>query len=185
MDRIDGAPGQPNGAALAPRGSQSKVSNALFFVLLAALLFRIVSGVMDRSSRSAPGDNPPPLLRWASLEKAAGEARAEGKLLLYDFTAEWCAPCHRLDQEGWGDRRIAALVNDSFLPVRVLDREREEGRNPPAVSELERRFGVEAFPTLVVADADGKEIARHEGWGGREGLRKFLEEAKAKALPAR
>ncbi|MGH9366446.1 MAG: thioredoxin family protein [Thermoanaerobaculia bacterium] len=173
---------------LASRGSQSRLSAALFFVLLAALLFRLVTAVTDRGAAGAGSRaeaTPPPLVRWVPLEKAAAASRASGKPVLYDFTAEWCAPCHVLDEEGWGDRQLAALAGEGFVPARVLDRSREEGRNPPLVEELERRYAVEAFPTLIVATADGKETARLEGWAGREGLRKFLEESKAKAVSGR
>ena len=176
MDRTETAP-------LPSRGSQSKLSAALFFVVLAALLFRVVTAVTDRESRrnSSAGHGPPPLVRWAPLEKAAAASRASGNPILYDFTAEWCAPCHRLDAEGWGDPEIAAYLNAGFVAVRVMDRSREEGRNPPPVDELERRHSVEAFPTLIVAGPDGEAIGRAEGWGGRDALRTFLEESKAKA----
>ena len=177
-DRTDVSPGD---APLASGGSQSRVSAAIWFVLLAALLLRLVTAVTDRgtAAKKTPAPEPAPrLLRWAALEKAP--ALAGGKPLLYDFTAEWCAPCHRLDHEGWGDPEIAALVNASFVPVRVLDREREEGKNPPAIDELQHRYGVEAFPTLIAADGSGKEIARFEGWSGKDGLKQFLEKAKAK-----
>ena len=90
-------------------------------------------------------------------------------------------PCHRLDTEGWGDARVASLVNDSYLPARVVDREREDGKNPAAIEELQRRYSVRAFPTLVVADADGREIAKFEGYGGKEKLVRFLEESRGKA----
>jgi thiol-disulfide isomerase/thioredoxin len=152
-------------------------------VLLAALLFRVVTAVMDRDAarRSEGGPEPPPRVRWVPLEKSAAVSKASGKPVLYDFTAEWCPPCHRLDAEGWGDRELAALASEGFVPVRVMDRSREDGRNPPQIDELQRRYSVEAFPTLVVAGSDGQAIGRAEGWGGRDGLRKFLEDSKAKA----
>ncbi|HYT92348.1 MAG TPA: thioredoxin family protein [Gemmataceae bacterium] len=119
-------------------------------------------------------------IAWQGLETAGAAARGARKPVLYDFTAAWCPPCHRLDAEGWGDSKIAATVNDSFLPVRVMDRAREEGKNPPAIEELRRRYSVVAFPVLIVADSDGRQIARFEGYRGRAALVRFLDEARAK-----
>jgi len=181
MGTIEAADVRPAGVALAPRGSQSKLSSAIFFVLLAAVLFRVVTAVTDRNARpNEQGQGPPRLVHWVPLEKAAPAAAASGKPTLYDFTAAWCPPCHRLDKEGWSEEELAALANQRFVPTRVMDRSREEGKNPPLVEQLQRRYNVDAFPTLVVAGADGKEISRMEGWEGRDALEKFLEGAKPK-----
>lgn len=183
MDAIETPSGDRAGAALASRGSQSKLSAAVFFVLLAAVLLRVVTAVMARGAHPGTATHAhgaPPLVRWVPLEKAAPASAADHKPALYDFTAEWCPPCHRLDEEGWGDGDLAGIVNQGFVPARVMDRSREEGKNPPLVEKLQRRYSVEAFPTLIVAGADGKQIARMEGWGGREALEKFLKESKGK-----
>lgn len=182
MDTTD-APGRDAAASLASRGSQSKLSGAIFFVLLAAVLFRVVTAVMERNAHpAAPAAHGlPPRIHWVPLEKAAPVSAASGKPALYDFTAEWCPPCHRLDDEGWSDEDLAGIANQGFVPARVMDRSREEGKNPPLVDELQRRYSVEAFPTLIVAGAGGKEIARMEGWGGRDRLEKFLKESKSKS----
>jgi uncharacterized protein YyaL (SSP411 family) len=79
-----------------------------------------------------------------------------------------------LDANGWSDPEVAALVNASFIPARVMDRAREEGRNPPPVEELQRRYNVGAFPTLVIAGPDGKAIAVTQGFAGKAKLIEFL-----------
>ncbi|HEV8608684.1 MAG TPA: thioredoxin family protein [Thermoanaerobaculia bacterium] len=176
MARIE-MPETPEGfplAAESPRpagaGSQSKIPSLLFLVLVAAALFRIVTAAIDRGTRDEGGG----LVRWTAGESAAATARASGKPILYDFTAEWCGPCKMLDANGWSDPEVAALVNASYVPARVVDRMREEGKNPAWIDELQRRYGVGAFPTLVIAGPDGKAIAVAQGFAGKPNLVEFL-----------
>ncbi len=168
MDRIDAV------AAVTPQ-SQSRLSPVLLWVLLAAVLLRLVTAVMDR----APKEGGTGLVQWQPREQAAALARAGGKIVLYDFTAAWCGPCKMLDRE-WNDAAIADTVNASFVPARVVDREREDGQNPAEVAELQRKYEVAGFPTLVAAAPDGRLIAKIEGYPGRDRLVQFLEGSKGK-----
>jgi hypothetical protein len=96
--------------------------------------------------------------------------------VLYDFTSAWCVPYHQLDKEAWGDDGIAGKVNAGFIPARVVDRQREDGSNTASIQDLQTRFRIEAFPPLVIADPSGREIARSEGFRGKDSLVKFLDE---------
>ena len=160
--------------ALPVAQSQSRLPPVLLWLLLAALVVRIATGILDRRSADGVG-----LVRWQPREKAAALARASGKPILYDFTAAWCAPCHLLDRE-WNDRGVAATIDAAFVPVRIVDREREDGRNAPDVGTLLRRYEIGAFPTLVAASADGSPLGKLEGYAGRERLMKFLEQVGGK-----
>ena len=168
MDRIDAAPASP------PQ-SQSRLSPVVLWVLLAAALLRIVTAVMDREGRESGAS----LIRWQPRGQAVELARSGEKPILYDFTAAWCGPCKILDRD-WDDAAIAGTVNASFIPTRVVDREREDGRNPPEIAELQRRYEVTGFPTLVAAAPDGRLIGKIEGYRGRDALVRFLEEARRK-----
>ena len=108
------------------------------------------------------------------------QQNAGGKAILYDFTAAWCPPCHRLDTEGLSDQQVSSLISSTFSLSRVVDRRREDGKNPPAIDELEVRYSVRAFPTLGVATPDGRPIARLEGYPGRSSLLRFLQESSRK-----
>ena len=183
MDRTDAAreaSSEPPDPGPADRrrvssGSQSKLSSVFLWVLLAAALFRLVTSVTSKKDGGAGG-----LVHWVTPSAAATAARASGKPILYDFTAEWCGPCHVLDSDGWSDAKVAAMVDASYVPARVVDRMREEGTNPAWLDELQRRYRVEAFPTLVVAAPDGREIAISQGYGGKQKLIAFLEGSRGK-----
>jgi thiol:disulfide interchange protein len=157
-------------------GPQSRFPQILLWLVLAAFLFRLVTVIMHREKK----DGGEGLVRWQPVGQAQAAATTAGKPLLYDFTAAWCAPCHRLDAEGWTDSEIASLINRDYVPVRVVDRQQEDGKNPPAIDEVQRKYSINAFPTLVVAAPDGRQIARVQGFGGRGSLLQFLEESKSK-----
>lgn len=166
MDRTEPAPGPgPN--------SQSRLSPILLWVLAAAIVFRIVTAVMDRGEKDAGGG----LVSWQPRERVAALALASRKPILYDFTAAWCGPCHLLDAD-WKDPAIAQTVNSAFVPARIVDRQREDGKNPPEIDELQRRYEVVGFPTLVAATPDGRLIGKLDGYRGRDALQKFLKESR-------
>jgi thiol:disulfide interchange protein len=106
-------------------------------------------------------------VRWRTLASAVEEARVTRKPLLYDFSADWCGPCRRMQREIFADPQAAADLEARFVPVRVLDRTREEGHNPAWVDSLEARFAVNAFPTLIVERAGARPL-RIEGYMGRD-----------------
>lgn len=151
--------------------SQSRLPPAVLWVVAAAAVFRIATAILDR------GEADDGLVRWQPREKAAALALASRRPILYDFGAAWCGPCKLLDGD-WKDPAIAQTVNDGFVPSRIVDRQREEGKNPPDIAALQERFQVGGFPTLVAVTPDGRLIAKLEGYRGREALVNFLNEAR-------
>lgn len=115
------------------------------------------------------------LVHWVPVEEVGAVAASTNKIILLDFTAEWCSPCHLLDAEVFGDPAMAKEINARFVSVRLMDRKREEGSNSRAVEVLEQRYGVKAFPTVIFVGADGTERARMEGYGGREQFKRVME----------
>lgn len=161
----------PDPGSRSPR--PSRLSTAVLCVLAAAAALRIASTVSERGSKLLADG----LVRWQPRERAAALSRTSGKPILYDFTAAWCGPCRQLD-EAWKDSVIADAVNAGFVPARVVDRLREDGKNASDVDEMQRRYEVVGFPTLVAAAADGRLIEKVEGYRGRRALIEFLNKAK-------
>jgi len=160
MDTTDAAAARPM--------PQTRVPAALFLAVAAAIAIRAVTAIVGGHGETDAGR-----VSWKPRERAAALARAAGKPILYDFTAAWCGPCKMLDRD-WEDSAVAARVNDGFVPARIVDRTREDGRNAADVDDLLRRFEVSGFPTLVAADADGNMIGKLEGYRGRRALEDFL-----------
>lgn len=90
------------------------------------------------------------LVKWRTIADGEKEALRDRKPILYFFTAAWCPPCKRLKGEGFANAEIAEYINANFVPVMIVDRQMEDGTNPPDVKKREKRYSVDSFPTLVL-----------------------------------
>jgi thiol:disulfide interchange protein len=150
----------------------------MLLILAAALLVaRIGTGIYEGK---APG-KVAELIEWRSPSSGIEEARRTGRPILYDFTAEWCPPCRAMTREVFADSKSAETIGKLFVPVRVLDRSREEGKNSIDVAALQARHHVTAFPTLVVEDPAGGEPTVIEGYPGKQQLMQQLIQAGVKS----
>ncbi|MFA6028510.1 MAG: thioredoxin family protein [Elusimicrobiota bacterium] len=101
---------------------------------------------------SAAGEGLPWLPDWDAASKAAAAA---GRPVLVDFQAVWCYACYYMDRNVFAKPEFAA-ASKGFVLLRV-DADTAEGR------ALKERFGVRFLPTVVVADAKGRELGRIVG----------------------
>ncbi len=120
-------------------------------------------------------------IRWVS---AASSELGTGKPIFYYFTAAWCGPCRQLSEEVFSDPEMASWIEERLVPVRVDEEELASGE--PA--DLAFRFGIQAYPTLVVTDAAGRMLGMQRGYASKGGQGKhevklFLTRA-LKNLPA-
>ena len=164
-------PDAPGGVPPHRAGSPRRAPLLLLAVAALLLVLRVVLGFQEaRTQAQAPVTAPSgaDLVQWRTLEAGLAEARATNRPVLYDFTAEWCPPCRLLQRQVFADPEAAGEIEARFVPVRVLDRQREEGRNERWVDSLQARYRVNSFPTLIVAGMDGNETRRIEGFMGRD-----------------
>lgn len=79
------------------------------------------------------------------FKEALAKAKADGKPLVLDFTAAWCAPCQKMKQETFPDERVAPLLK-RFIVVEV-DTDRYPG--------LAKKLGVVGLPDIRLLSSDG------------------------------
>ncbi|UIP01103.1 DUF255 domain-containing protein [Halobaculum sp. CBA1158] len=92
-------------------------------------------------------------------------ADRSGDPVLLFLTATWCDDCHEMLVETFGEPRIAANVNDGFVPVKVdVDRE-------PRVRE---RYNMGGFPSTVFTTPTG-ELLTGATYLGPDGFRSVLD----------
>lgn len=115
------------------------------------------------------------------FEKARAQAEKEGKLLLLDFTgSDWCAACKKLKKEVFSTPEFAEYAAKRFVLVEVdfpMKKKLPEAQQA-ANEALEKRFGVEGYPTVVIVDGKGTKLGMQEGYpgGGPAAYLKLLEE---------
>src|SRR5690606_35883685 len=89
-------------------------------------------------------------IAWESDHDAAlARAKAEGRPVVIDFFAEWCAACKELDRYTWPDPAVAEEAQ-RFVPVKI-----DGTVESDAIQRLYEKYGVKGLPTIVFIAGDG------------------------------
>lgn len=118
-----------------------------------------------------------------NYEAALAQAAKSNKMVLIDFTgSDWCGWCQKLDKDtfsqpafqSYAEKNLVLLELDFPQTVPQTDAVKKQN------AELAKKFGVEGYPTLVLLNSKGKEVARNPGYleGGPAAFIKWADAAK-------
>lgn len=109
------------------------------------LRVRIQGKKIEVSSRSSSG------IQWEqSYTRALAEAKSKKKNVFVVITAPtWCGACVYLERNVFQKSQVADKLNSDWIPLQILDTNSDRNR-----------FNFSGYPTMLVLDASGKELAR-------------------------
>jgi thioredoxin-related protein len=97
---------------------------------------------------------------WSAAQQ---KAKSEKKLYFVDFDASYCASCRNMDESTYQDPGLANFMENNVVALR-LDVQDFEG------AMWSQNYEVEALPTMLIFNQDGKLVKRLVGYKSAKDL---------------
>jgi thiol:disulfide interchange protein DsbD len=154
--------------------AQLRRGTAVLLLVLAVLLgIRATEAALNitllgaSNSRIAAGDSADKGWLEQDLEAALTKAQAERKVVLVDIYADWCAQCKELDEKTWPDPAVQAWIKANAVAIRIdTDAKRKD---------LATKLQIRSYPTVLLLDAEGRELRRILGYQKPQSMLAWLE----------
>jgi len=126
-------------------------------------------------------------IKWMSMKDAIAAQKKNKKPIFIDAYTVWCGPCKMLDKNTFSDAKVAMVINEKYNPVKFNAEGNEEiqfggklYKNPGyqearknsrnGFHEFATYIGVQAYPNMIILDADGKKTKDILGYKTPEDL---------------
>lgn len=90
------------------------------------------------------------------FQQVLNRSKSENKLIFIDCYTTWCGPCKWLVSNVFSDKKLGEIYNSQFVNYK-LDMEKGEGL------DLAKKFGVQAYPTLLWLNENEEVVYRIVG----------------------
>ncbi len=138
-------------------------SNAINLKTMPITLAAVVLFAVGAASATA-ADLPKQWLKDFDSAKAA--AAKNNKLILAVFSTAWCGPCKAMVRNVYPKKEVIAAL-DAYVPVYI---------DGDKFRKLGAQYGIEAYPTFLLLDAEGHPL--HRFVGGSPNAAAFLKTLK-------
>ncbi|AFC25116.1 thioredoxin fold domain-containing protein [Saprospira grandis] len=108
-------------------------------------------------------------MEWTAAKQ---QAKTENKLYFVDFDASYCAACRNMDISTYQDSRLASYMGQNVVGLR-LDVQDFDG------VMWSQKYEIEALPTLLIFNEEGKLVKRLVGYQSSADLLKAFEEVRS------
>lgn len=106
-----------------------------------------------------------------NVKVAVEAAQTDNNLVFVDLFATWCGPCKIMDKQIFPLEAVGTYINTNFVTCRI-NADSEEGK------AFMQEHKIEGLPSLVILNAEGKEVAKHTGLLDDYALVRFCRAAK-------
>jgi thiol:disulfide interchange protein DsbD len=97
-----------------------------------------------------------PQIAWiTNEEQGRAKAVSEGKPVLIDFGATWCAGCKEYEHETFPDLKVRSEAQ-RFVAIHIDASDDDD----PQIATVKKKYGVVGLPVVIMIDKEGKEIVR-------------------------
>jgi protein disulfide-isomerase len=100
---------------------------------------------------------------FTDAEAAQAKAKEENKLLLLNFTgSDWCLWCKKLKREVFDKPEFAQFAHSKLILVELDFPQHKtlSEAQQKANAQLDKTYRINSYPTIILLNADGKQVGR-------------------------
>jgi thioredoxin-related protein len=141
----------------------------IFLLNILFIMAIVTYGQDSHQTTTLDSDTITKELRWIKdFEKAQKLAKKKHKPLLVFFTgSDWCGPCRILHKDFLESKEFIELAKKELILYEANFPRRTDLVSPEQKKvnyEIKRKYAIRGYPTILILNSDGVEVARRSGY---------------------